>query len=666
MPDWSYTTTSQPILFRLPPKTARDVTLNVMGRLARLPFGGQFIDFLGHMRADSRLGTEVADIHFPTPVGLGIGVDINAIALPALERFGFGFIEVGPITRHPQPSPTVTRDAKEQTIAFSDLPTLDLETLRPRLLEWRDRTLPYLVRLTCPENASAEEATAECCECIEALASHSDLFSSTTITQAINGQWTEEAWVAHVNKLLTTLQKSNLRLLLVISTNVKVELIAPLLQRVCDLGVSGVVIQGTMDAETGGYWIGASQFDAALSLVKGLRQKWVKEAEQAFTIVVSGGIHEPRQALDMVEAGADLVQVDSGLVYTGPGLPKRINEAILYAGHHNAEHCAAIPAKRFTNDAQPETQITEEKWFWTTLLAVAMLVGGLLALFLGTFGVILPYDEEFVGMTRAELAAINDRLLPFMAHDRITLAGSMLALGIFYLGLSYYGIRRGVHWACVTLLYSALAGFASFFLFLGFGYFDPFHAFVTTILFQFVLMGLHTRLPAYTDIALPSLKNDLAWRRSLWSQYLFILQGIGIIGAGLYISAIGITVVFVAEDLAFMQTTAEALRSVNPRLIPLVAHDRATLGGMLISGGIAIFLSALWGYRPGERWLWWSLLLGCCVAYGSTLAVHLVVGYTDLLHLSPVFAGIALTFVASWLSYGYLCVSGREEPVFGL
>jgi len=43
-----------------------------------------------------------------------------------------------------------------------------------------------------------------------------------------------------------------------------------------------------------------------------------------------------------------------------------------------------------------------------------------------------------------------------------------------YCGLSWFGVRRGLHWARVAVEASAFVGFASFFLFLGFGYFDPF------------------------------------------------------------------------------------------------------------------------------------------------------------------------------------------------
>ena len=82
MPDWSYRTVGRPLLFRLPPRLARGLCLGVVGTLARLPFGGQVIDLLGHMRPDPRLRRDLLGITFPSPVGLGAGLDAGA-ARPA-------------------------------------------------------------------------------------------------------------------------------------------------------------------------------------------------------------------------------------------------------------------------------------------------------------------------------------------------------------------------------------------------------------------------------------------------------------------------------------------------------------------------------------------------------------------------------------------------------
>src|SRR5436190_4937586 len=170
-----------------------------------------------------------------------------------------------------------------------------------------------------------------------------------------------------------------------------------------------------------------------------------------------------------------------------------------------------------------------------------MLAADLMELAIAATRVVMPYDEMLCGMTREQLAAINGRLLAFMAHDRVSLAGTMIAIGVFYLGLSLFGIRRGLHWAWVTVLSSGFAGFGSFFLFLGFGYFDPFHAFVTAVLFQFLLLGLHAHLGRPPPPALLDLRGDGAWLRSLWGQFILVLHACGVLGAGLVISGIGVT-----------------------------------------------------------------------------------------------------------------------------
>ena len=98
MPDWSYQTILRPLLFQLPPAAARDLSLRAMGTLARSPLGPLVIDFLGHMRPDPRLGRRRMGLAFPGAVGLGAGIDSAGVATPALARFGFGFLELGPVT----------------------------------------------------------------------------------------------------------------------------------------------------------------------------------------------------------------------------------------------------------------------------------------------------------------------------------------------------------------------------------------------------------------------------------------------------------------------------------------------------------------------------------------------------------------------------------------
>jgi len=63
-----------------------------------LPGGYLLVDFLGRMKPDPSLSTALYGRALVSPIGLGAGVDPDALAIGALGRFGFGFIEVGPLT----------------------------------------------------------------------------------------------------------------------------------------------------------------------------------------------------------------------------------------------------------------------------------------------------------------------------------------------------------------------------------------------------------------------------------------------------------------------------------------------------------------------------------------------------------------------------------------
>src|SRR5262249_17823152 len=149
----------------------------------------------------------------------------------------------------------------------------------------------------------------------------------------------------------------------------------------------------------------------------------------------------------------------------------------------------------------------------------------------------------------------------------------------------------------------------------GFGYLDPFHAFVTTVLLQLLMMGVHARLGRSIPEVPTLAREDWTWRWGLWGQLLLILHGFALLGAGLAMSGVGATHVFVPQDLAFMRTSVEALCTNNPYLLPLVAHDRATLGGMLLASGWVLLLPALWGFRNDAPWLWISFVVAGVAAY---------------------------------------------------
>ena len=636
MPDWSYQTVLRPILFRLPGTRGRDLALNAMGRLARLPLGTQVIDFLGHMRADSRLRRTKLGIEFAGPVGLGVGVDPDCVATPALARFGFGFLELGPITPESRrdSGPVLRRDSPEEIeiAAISDNPGCRI--VAQRLGRDGPSRVPLLARLAPTPGASPEEAALQCRAMASMLAPHVAMF---TLLLTNRYDWQE---------MIGTIRSEapNRPILLVLPADLDRESVEACVEMLGDGGPDGFLVDGALRSDMGLRVMGRSARGPAIEMTKTLRA-----LAPGVVLVASGGIHEPIDALHLSLAGADLVQIDSGLAFSGPGLPKRVNDAAL-----------ALEQGEFSHSRIHPDRPAKMTWFWSLLMGLGMLIGSLMALVIACTRVVLPYDEAFVGMTRAEISAINPHLLDFMTHDRVTLAGVMTTLGVLYCGLSFYGIRKGLHWAMVSVSTSASVGFCSFFLFLGFGYLDPLHSFVTVVLLQFLIMAFHGDLGVSEVPRDPNLFNDRAWRLGQWGQLLILIQSALFFMAGAVISIVGVTRVFVPEDLEFMHISAGTLARANPRLIPLIAHDRATMGGMLICAGLAFLMPALWGFRRNSRWLWWTMAIAGIPGFVATSLVHLTVGYHDLKHLTPVFVGASLIGCGLALSYGYLASPDRE------
>jgi hypothetical protein len=120
------------------------------------------------------------------------------------------------------------------------------------------------------------------------------------------------------------------------------------------------------------------------------------------------------------------------------------------------------------------------------------------------------------------------------------------------------------------------------------------------------------------------------------------------------ISTVGLTSVFVPTDLGFLSVESGAFGTAHRQLLPFIAHDRAGFGGALMGAGLAVLLISLWGWRRGERWVWWSLLVGCAAGTAPPLVIHFAIGYTTFEHLLPLYVLVVAAALALTLSRSYL------------
>jgi hypothetical protein len=279
--------------------------------------------------------------------------------------------------------------------------------------------------------------------------------------------------------------------------------------------------------------------------------------------------------------------------------------------------------------------------FLLTSTGLILALSGAFAIGQSLTGYFLPQDVHALGFDARQLAAAsNIRVVHFMFHDRVAFGGTLLAVGFAYWYLAEFPLRERAAWAWWTFCVSGVCGFASFLTYLSYGYLDTWHGVATLLLLPVFAAGLWRARPPVVRV------QDLWHPGQPWTLG---RRGLGflamsIIAAGVTIMVVGMTRVFVPQDLAFMGLSPADLQHVSPRLVPVIAHDRAGFGGGLFSTGIIILF--LVRHAPLTRSFVQIVALMGLVGFGAAIGVHPAIGYTDFLHLAPAYLG-ALVFAAT-------------------
>jgi dihydroorotate dehydrogenase len=586
MPDWSYHGIFKPILTKLPPEVSREFIHRGMNLIASLPFGfgSHIINFLGREECSPLLRKTLIGLTFQNPVGLSGNLDPKLSGTKAFSNLGFGFLEVGPVTLEPtEPLEALLVHRTAKTIHFPEEPeSIGLEKTIEKIKALKKKQ-PVFARLTGNEN--------DVSTMVKQLEPFVDGYIAET--SAVN-------WGIHSKKpIMLALNDLN---------GIKPETLQPF---------AGIVLGAK------------SEF---LGLVETVKQFY--EFGLNKIIITSGGIQEPEQALQLLDAGADLVMVKEGYVFSGPGLTKRINEALV---------------SRLTISSTPQ-----HGWFSYWLFGLFIFIGGLLALLFSITSIILPYDEHFLGMKKEDIWLFNERIMLFMAHDRMTLAGTMISGGIVYMQLAKHGVKKGLKWAKQAIDAAAIVGFLGIFAFIGYGYFDWLHLLFWLILLPFFFHGFVNTKRVTGTPASTNTKNHTVWKKGIYGQLAFVVLGFSFVLGGIIISFIGVSSVFVATDLQYICMPPEMLATFNKNLIPVLAHDRAGFGSALISVGLLVLMLALWGYQQGNSWVWRTFFIGGLPAFIAGIYIHFSIGYTTFVHLLPAYFAAVLFVTGLLFSYRFL------------
>ena len=297
--------------------------------------------------------------------------------------------------------------------------------------------------------------------------------------------------------------------------------------------------------------------------------------------------------------------------------------------------------------------------FLLIFTALILVLSGLYLIIQSITGHFLPHDASYLGLDAQELSSFsNGTITKFMFHDRISFGGSIIAVGFLYMWLAEFPLKNKEAWAWYLFLFSGLIGFGSFLTYLGYGYLDTWHGVATILLLPFFITGLirsyslvrdNTRYNTRFRDAL-TIKEKINFKNRYGIGKLFLLfSSLGILLGGITIMIVGMTTIFVPQDLEYMNITVCGIDEINKNLKPLIAHDRAAFGGGLSTIGLLYFF-IIRRSDPTIN-LWQILSMSLTVGFSTAIGVHFFIGYTSFTHLLPAYFGAVTSAIGLALTY---------------
>jgi len=340
-----YRTFIKPLLFLFPPERAHKLTTSLFKLLLAIPLLGSITRSLYKFEHPS-LEKELLGIKFPNPVGLAAGFDKDGKYYKSMSALGFGFIEIGTVTPVGQggnPQPRLFRLPKDQgLINRMGFNNEGVDAMVSRLKQYGKQGLIIGGNIGKNKVTPNEEAIDDYEKCFHKLYPLVDYFvvnvssPNTPDLRSLQDKEPLMQLLSHIMKLRDA-KDHKVPVLLKIAPDLNEAQIDDVLDILESQKVDGIIATnttisrkglntsaGTLEKIGNGGLSGLPVRERALEVVNYIRQQSPK-----LVIIGVGGITEPQHALAMLDAGADLVQVYSGMVYSGPALVKEIKKSLV-------------------------------------------------------------------------------------------------------------------------------------------------------------------------------------------------------------------------------------------------------------------------------------------------------------------------------------------------
>jgi len=333
-------------LFAFSPETIHKITVVLLRTSRFIPFFSPIVrTFFGYNQP--KLKREIMGLKFKNPIGLAAGLDKNGEVYNEFANFGFAFVEIGSITPLPQhgnPKPRCFRLIPDRAIInrFG----INNKGVKHVVQNLRRRKPQVIIGGNISKNSLTpnEKAADDYEKAFTRLYDYVDYFvinvSCPNVKDLCNLH--DVHLLSGIIDRLTELRRYHDHyrpILLKISPDLSVEQLDNLIELILISGLDGVVATNTtigreglstsskrLEAIGNGGLSGAPLKQKSLEVIRYIHKK----TEGHLPIIGSGGVMTPGDALEMLQAGASLVQIYTGFIYQGPGLVKQILKKIVH------------------------------------------------------------------------------------------------------------------------------------------------------------------------------------------------------------------------------------------------------------------------------------------------------------------------------------------------
>lgn len=335
----------RPLLFLFNPESVHYFVTGILRFICNIP-GFKALLKAVYQVNDPSLEREIFGLSFKNPVGLAAGFDKDAKLVDCMDALGFGFVEVGTLTPMPQTGnvkPRLFRLIKDKALinrmGFNNRGVQDAV----KRLSHRDMQIIVGGNIGKNKDTPIEQAVRDYEHCFETLYDHVDYFvvnvssPNTPNLRELQGKEPLKHLLSRINDRNKD-KKDRKPVLLKIAPDLTEGQLNDIVELVKEMELDGIIATNTtiersnLNTESEkvssvgeGGLSGLPLRRRSTEVIRYLRQNIGED----ITIIGVGGIFSPKDALEKLEAGANLLQIYTGFIYEGPALVRKINKAII-------------------------------------------------------------------------------------------------------------------------------------------------------------------------------------------------------------------------------------------------------------------------------------------------------------------------------------------------